>query len=144
MKKLLVLFASVSVLALAGCGEGTPPAEAPKTEAPAAPAADAAKPAEAPAADAAKPAEGDAAKPADGAAAPADGAAAPAAGGRPAEVQAQIDALKTTAATMTDEQKTQALAGIKSAAEAAATAAGQDAAAAGTAAETAAKAALGM
>ena len=78
-------------------------------------------------------------------AAPAAPAAAPAA--IDAAVQTTIDGLKATAATMTAEQKTAAVASVRTAAEAAAkTAGGDDAAvkAAGDAAEAAAKAALGL
>jgi hypothetical protein len=137
MKKFLILFASVSALALAGCGEAKKadaPAEAPKAETPAAPAADAPK-AETPAAPAA-----DAPK----AEAP---AAAPAAGAMDAGVAATIDQLKAGAAAMTADQKTAALGSVRTAAETAAKAAGGDDAAvkaAGDAAEAQAKTALGM
>lgn len=139
MKKFLILAASVSALALAGCNK----AEEKKVEAPAAPAAEApAAPAAAPAAPAAPAAEAPAAPAA--AEAP---AAAPAAAGIDAGVQATIDQLKAGAAAMTAEQKTAALAQVRTAAEAAAKAAGGDdaaAKAAGDAAEGAAKSALGM
>lgn len=133
MKKILVLLASVSVLALAGCNKAEEKAAAPAaTEAPAV-AAPAAEPA-----------------PAAPAAEPAPAAAAPAAMDPmklDAGVQTMIDQAASTAAGMTAEQKTAAVAGIRTAAETAATAAGTtgDALkAAGDAAEAAAKKAFGL
>lgn len=130
MKKFLILFASVSALALTGCGEAKKaeaPAEAPKAEAPAAPKA------EAPAAPAAE----------------APKAAAPAADAMAMDkgVMATVEQLKAGAAAMTPDQKTAALASIRTAAETASKAAGGDDAAAKMAAdsaEAAAKTALGM
>jgi hypothetical protein len=132
MKKFLVLVASVSVLALAGCNKAEEKAAAPAATTEAAPAAPAAPAAE-PAAPAAAPA------------APAADAMAPAA--IDPAIQTMIDQAKTGAAAMTAEQKTAALAGIRTAAETAATTAGAAAEAvkaAGDAAEAAAKTALGM
>jgi hypothetical protein len=132
MKKFLILFASVSALALAGCGEqkkAEAPAEAPKAETPAAPAA--------PAAEAPK----------------AEAPAAPAADAMAAmpkmddAMMKSIEELKAGAAAMTAEQKTAALAALRTTAETGAKAAGGDDAAvkaAGDAAEGAAKTALGM
>ncbi len=134
MKKFIVLLASVSVLALAGCNKAeekaADPAAATAPAAEPAPAAPAAEPA--PAAPAAEPAP----------AAPADGAMAV-----DPQVQTMIDQLKAGAAAMTDDQKTQSLTAIRTAAEGAAKGAGKAEAevkAAGDAAEAAAKAALGM
>lgn len=129
MKKILVLLASVSVLALAGCNKAEEKAaapaavEAPAVAAPAAPAAEPAPAVAAPAADAMAPVALD------------------------SSVQTMIDQAAATASAMTVEQKTAAVAGIRTAAEAAATAAGTagDALkAAGDAAEAAAKKALGL
>ncbi|MGL4488446.1 MAG: hypothetical protein ACRCU5_03275 [Rhizobiaceae bacterium] len=130
MKKFLVLFASVSVLALAGCNQAEE-----KAAEPAATTAPAAEPA---------PAAPAAAEPAPAAPAAEPAPAAPATGAIDPAVQTMIDQTKAAAAAMTPEQKTQAVAGIRTAAEGAATAAGQDAKAAGDAAEAAAKAALGL
>jgi hypothetical protein len=144
MKKFLILAASVSALALAGCNK----AEEKKVEAPAAPAAEPAAPAAAPAAEpapAAPAAEPAPAAPAAEPAAPATDAMAPAM--IDPTIQASIDQMKAAAATMTAEQKTAAVAQVRSAAEAAAKASGGDDAAAktaGDAAEAAAKSALGM
>jgi hypothetical protein len=142
MKKFLILAASVSALALAGCNK----AEEKKVEAPAAPAAEPAAPAAAPAAEPAPAAPAAEPAPAAPAAEPAP-AAAPAAPAIDPTVQASIDKMKAAAATMNAEQKTAAVAQVRSAAEAAAKASGGDdaaAKAAGDAAEAAAKSAMGM
>jgi hypothetical protein len=150
MKKFLVLVASVSVLALAGCNKAEEKAAAPAATTEAAPAA--ATPAAEPAAPAAATPAAEPAAPAAEPAAPAAAPAAPAADAMaPAAIdpaiQTMIDQAKTGAAAMTAEQKTAALAGIRTAAETAATTAGAAAEAvkaAGDAAEAAAKTALGM